>query len=141
MKKFILVLFAVMVSFSTVLEARAFGRKYTQTKIAEDSYIIVQKGNAPTIERTMLGLLTRASEVAIAEGYAYFVVLSTESIGLMSHRLFPKSEQVIKIKCFKDKPHRAVDMVDAYLFLEERGMTPPIPQGKEEKRAKIEIIV
>lgn len=113
------------------IQVQAFGRKYSEMQLTSDTFIISIKATETTSQNKALsGLLTRAAEVTLKNGYNYFVVIDTKDqsevqgtwvygYSVTTHRSSKIPHGQITIKCFKKQP-KENNSVDAQLFLEKK---------------------
>ncbi len=75
-----LAIFSTFIYFTmTSTQAQAFGRKYSEMQLTSDTFIISIKATEETSKNKALsGLLTRAAEVTLKNGYNYFVIIDAE---------------------------------------------------------------
>jgi hypothetical protein len=126
MRRTFFVALAVLLSYSSLSHAAlGFGRTYTQMQTAPDAFVIIIKGRVSNLDKVISGLMTRASEVTIANGYHYFVITSEmdEPLGKSGFFVNQMPGRSIMIKCFKEEP-KDMQFTDAHFFL----------KGKTKKR-------
>jgi len=108
---------------TAMIPSHAMGRKYSEIQLSPDSFIISINATTTTSpEKANNGLLTRASEVTLRNGYKYFTIIdkkdnSEHVYDYWTIRKVPHRE--ITIKCFKND--RGVNNpIDAEFFLQNK---------------------
>lgn len=123
-------IFSIFICFLlTSMQAHAFGRKYSDMQLSADTFIISITATESTSQnKAFSGLLTRAAEVTLKNGYSYFVIIDSQDQSEAKHiygwfgKSPRKSSKIphgqITIKCFKEQPQEN-NIVDAQLFLDK----------------------
>lgn len=129
------IIFSVLlaVCFSIPSYASIWGRKYSEIKLSEDTYIVTIRATSTTTpDKALSGLLTRAAEITLNNGYRYFIVTENRDLSDKQDCLefnwgsgFASATQKTKtiphgqiaIKCFKTNPHKDFS-IEAKSFLE-----------------------
>ncbi len=118
---------------ATTIPSDAWGRKYTEIQLSSDSFIIsIKATDTTTHDKAISGLLTRASEVTVRNGYKYFVVTDKQDHSAIhsssylnmfgvgsataTHHLSKVPHGQLTIKCYKADPGNK-DAIDAEFFL------------------------
>jgi hypothetical protein len=132
-KIFTIMLFGCFTTAS--ISSHALGRKYSEIRLSSDTFIVsIKATNTTTPDKALSGLLTRAAEVTIKNGYKYFIITDKQdqsdirsssyfdtfgSGAIASHKTTKVPHGQMTIKCFKTNP-KANDAIDAKFFLENK---------------------
>lgn len=107
--------------FTTALiPSHAMGRKYSEIQLTPDTFIIsIRATDTTTQDKAMSGMLTRASEVTLRNGYKYFTITDKQDhpeIRRSSYKLTTVNHGQMTIKCYKKDPG-SNNPIDAEFFL------------------------
>ena len=125
--KYIIPLLILLSACSTPYKPSQGGTGYTDTQVNTDSFIVGFKGGAPL--RTKELALLRSAQVALANGYSYFVVTQVDDLSTVhtysinsqlptaysvsSYHLYHHGGEFLTVKkphfvytivCYKDRP-------------------------------------
>ena len=113
------------------ISSHAFGRQYSEIKLSPDTFVVnIRATSTTTAEQAYSGLLTRASELTLNNGYKYFVVTEnadkSDYVNHTAANIFSSSTHAkriphtqMTIKCYAEKPS-VENVIEANFFLENK---------------------
>lgn len=130
-KKTLVVMLFLCFVMTSISSYATMGRKYSEIQLAPDTFIIgIQATETTSPDKALSGLLTRAAEVTLRNGYKYFTVTHAEDqselksssyfgYGSGSTKVSKIPHGQMTIKCFANQS-KSNDYIEAEFFLKNK---------------------